>query len=157
MEKLKKSVEKMWKEYLASKGESVQNTDQTYTSWYFCDNEKSANDLAELVKKGVKRATTSLYCFYEVDGESLPEPGELSIITDWNEEAQCIIETTKVTVKPFREVSSEFAFREGEGDKSLEYWKRVHIHFFTMELKEINMEFCEDMLVVCEEFEVVYK
>ncbi|OPJ57829.1 ASCH domain-containing protein [Clostridium oryzae] len=157
MEKIKKSVEKMWKEYLESKEEIVQNTDQTYTSWYFCDNEKSANDLAELVKKGIKRATTSLHCFYEVEGESLPKIGELSIITDWNGEAQGIIETTKVTVMPFKEVSSEFAFREGEGDKSLEYWKKVHIHFFTKELKEINMEFSEDMLVVCEEFEVVYK
>jgi len=38
---------------------------------------------------------------------------------------------------------------------SLEYWRRVHKEFFGEELKENNIEFSEDMLVVCEEFEVV--
>lgn len=46
---------------------------------------------------------------------------------------------------------------EGEGDKSLKYWQRVHINFFTRELKEFEMEFSQDMLVVFEELEVVYK
>ncbi|MDR5588638.1 MULTISPECIES: hypothetical protein [Clostridium] len=31
-----------------------------------------------------------------------------------------------------------------------------HIDFFNRELKDFNKEFAEDMLVVCEEFEVIY-
>jgi len=46
---------------------------------------------------------------------------------------------------------------EGEGDKSLKYWRRAHISFFSRELEEYNMKFTEDMPVVFEEFEVVYK
>lgn len=45
---------------------------------------------------------------------------------------------------------------EGEGDMSLEYWRKIHRVFFTEELKDLEKEFTEDMMVVCEEFEVVY-
>lgn len=155
MKKEHKSVQEMWKNYLNSIG--VDNTDKNYTSWYFCNDEKSANELAKLVKSGVKRATTSLYYLYEIEGESLPKEKDLSIITDWNGVAQCIIETKKVTIIPFKNVSEEFAETEGEGDKSLEYWRRVHIDFFTKELAEVGEKFSEDMRVVCEEFKVVYK
>lgn len=46
---------------------------------------------------------------------------------------------------------------EGEGDKSLEYWRNVYIKFFTEELKEVGKQFNEDMNIVYEEFEVVFK
>jgi len=39
----------------------------------------------------------------------------------------------------------------------LEYWRKVHKKFFTEELKSLNQEFDENMELVCEEFEVVYK
>lgn len=155
MQKEHKSVQDMWLKYLNIVG--LEPDDKNYTSWHFCDNEESANDLAKLVKSGVKRATAGLYYWYEVEGEALPQKGDLSIITDWDGLAQCIIETKNVTVIPFKNVSEEFARTEGEGDKSLEYWRRVHIEFFTRELDELGKIFSEDMKVVCEEFEVVYK
>lgn len=151
------SVKKMWEDYLSLIGESVKNTHKSYTSWYFCDNERSANNLAELVKEGTKRGTTGLYESYKIDNEELPTSDTYSIITDWNGIAQCIIRTKKVTILPFRDVSEELANIEGEGDKTLKYWTKVHIDVFTRELKEFNMEFSQDMLVVFEEFEVVYK
>lgn len=157
MEQTYKSVEKMWVNYLTAIGEEIRNTNKNHTSWSFCDNEKSANNLVELVEEGIKTATTSLYYFYELDGEILPKERGFSIVTDWKGIAQCIIQTKKVTVVPFKEVTEEFAKKEGEGDKSLKYWRRVHIDFFTKELKEVRIEFSEEMLVVCEEFEVVYK
>lgn len=157
MEYEHKSVRKMWENYLNSIGERATNTSKSYTSWYFCDDEKSANNLAKLVREGVKRGTTSLYDWYSVDNEELPKVGCYSVITDWNGIAQCIIRTKKVTILPFKDVNEELAKIEGEGDKSLEYWQKVHIDFFTRELKEQKMEFSQDMLVVFEEFEVVYE
>lgn len=152
-----KSVREMWNSYLKSIGEDINNIDRKYISWYFCDNEKSANDLAKLVKGGVKRATTGLYYWYEVEGEELPKIGDFGIITDFDGVAQCIIQTKKVNIVPFKEVTEEFAKIEGEGDKSLKYWKKVHVAAFSRGLKEHGKEFSEDMLVVCEEFEMVYK
>lgn len=42
-----------------------------------------------------------------------------------------------------------------KGDKSLDYWKRVHEDFFSRCLNEVGLKFTLDMMVVCEEFVVV--
>lgn len=52
-------------------------------------------------------------------------------------------------------ISEEFAYAEGEGDRSHDYWKKKHIHFFTNELSNVGLEFKEDLLLVCERFEVI--
>ena len=51
----------------------------------------------------------------------------------------------------------EHAFKEGEEDRSLEYWREVHKKFFRECLEEYELEFSENMKVVCEEFVVVYQ
>ena len=126
-------------------------------SYYFCNDEESANNLACLVVQGEKRATASLLWSYEADHEPLPEVGQLSVITNWNGEPQCIVEVTEVEIKPFNKVTAEFAFTEGEGDKSLEYWRRVHWEFFGMECAEMGKEPTEDMHVILEQFKVIWK
>lgn len=157
MEQEHKSVKKMWEDYLKSIGEDGKSTEKNYDSWYFCDNEKDANELAELVKQGVKRGTSSLHYLCELEGEKLSQAGDLSVITNFQGIAQCIIQTKKVTVLPFKDVTEEYAIIEGEGDKSLKYWRDVHIDVFSRELKDIKKKFSEDMLIEFEEFVLVYK
>ena len=69
--------------------------------------------------------------------------------------------SNKLMARLLRNLNEKFDIRlaniEGEGDKSLRYWREVHKNFFKRELEALNMEFIEDMLVVFEEFEVVYK
>ena len=125
-----------------------------YDAWAFGSD---ADGLAELVSKGIKTATCSAYDFYELEGEELPKVGEYGVILDSQDEAVCIIKTTKVYVTAYDKVTEEHAFKEGEGDRSLEYWRKVHKEFFTEELKEIGQEFDEKMKLVCEEFEVVWR
>ena len=124
-----------------------------YDAWSFGDD---ADGLAALVRGGTKTATCSAYDLYEAEGEDLPKAGDTSVILDSRDEAVCIIRTTRVYIVPFDEVSAEHAFREGEGDRSLEYWRKVHEVFFKEELASAGLEFSGDSRVVCEEFEVVY-
>lgn len=44
----------------------------------------------------------------------------------------------------FMEVNEAHAYKEGEGDRSLAYWRKVHEEAFTKEWKEIKMTFSED-------------
>lgn len=142
--------EEMWQEFLNSK-----NTDSLeYSAWQFGDD---ADLLSNLVLNGEKTATCSLLKFYEIENEKLPEINEYSLILDSKNEAVCIIKTTEIKIVKFNEVGEELASKEGEGDKSLSYWKKVHKNFFEKELKKIGLEFNEDLKLVFEEFEVVYK
>lgn len=126
----------------------------TYEAWQFGDD---PDKLADLVLKGIKTATCSGYLWYELENEKLPEIDEYSIVLNSQDEAVCIIKTIKVYLKPFDEMTELHAYKEGEGDRSLEYWKEVHRRFFTEELNKINQEFDVKMMLVCEEFEVVYR
>ncbi len=156
MAKEHKTVKEMWKKYLSTIGENINDTGKTYESWYFCNNEKDADELSTLVKKGIKKATASLHYLYEIENEPIPEVGDYVIITNWKGIAQCIIQITNINTISFKDVTEEFAAKEGEGDKTLSFWRKVHRKFFSLELKEYSKKFSEDMLVVCEEFEVVY-
>lgn len=122
------------------------------SAWQFGEN---PDELARLVVDGVKTATCSGQLFYELEGEPLPQVNDYSIILNSKDQPICIIRTSEVTITPMNEVSEEFAYAEGEGDRSYDYWKNVHVLFFTKALNEVDLEFSEDMLLVCERFELV--
>lgn len=125
----------------------------TYEAWAFGD---APDRLASLVKQGIKTATCSSYDAYLTTGEPIPQVGDYSIITDSTGDAVCIIRTTSVRVSPFAQVSADHAYKEGEGDRSLEYWRAVHEDFLSRELATIGRTFDKNTPVVCEEFELVY-
>ena len=124
-----------------------------YEAWAYGDD---PDTLAELTRAGVKTATASAGPLYDLEGEPLPRAGEYSVILDSGENAVAVIRTTRVYTVPFDQVSTEHAWKEGEGDRSLAYWRKVHEDFFQKELAEAGLEFSRSMPVVCEEFEVVF-
>jgi len=150
-------IEEMWKEYLSSIESSLNSTDKYYESWHFCNNEKDANELAELTKQGIKRATSSLLDSYISENQPIPKKHDLHIITDWNQNPVCIIEISKVEIIKFRNITQEHAEIEGEGDKSLNYWRECHLKFFKQDAEYLNFAFTEDSDVVFIIFDVVYK
>lgn len=139
----------MWALFL----EKNANLTDEYEAWAFGD---SADELSALVLEGKKTATSSAYDLYAVDGEEIPKVGDYSVILDSEERAVCIIQNISVKTVPFCDVDSEFAAKEGEGDGSLEYWRRVHREFFSGCFSEANLEFNDSISLVLEEFRVVF-
>lgn len=117
------SDKELWQQFCQEKG--IEN--ETYEAWSFG---VEADLLAHLVENGEKTATSSAYPLYELEKEPLPQVQEYSVVLDSHEQAICIIKTTKVTIVPFIDVSVDHAYKEGEGDKSLAYWRQVHEVFF---------------------------
>ncbi len=150
------AIAAFWHTYLAALPDEAPRPMFMPEAWHFCDNAADADELADLVLVGVKRATASLQWAYAGENDPLPQVGDLSIITNWDGDPLCIIVTTEVTITPFNAVSAEFAAAEGEGDRSLAYWRKVHWDFFSEECAEIGRGPAEDMPVICERFKVVY-
>lgn len=148
------TAQEMWDSYTK---ENPKDAQEKYEAWYFGDNKATANDLANLVISGEKTATASAFDLYEVYGDALPQQDSFSVVLDFEGNAKCMIKIAKVYTTPFCKVTDEHAFKEGEGDKSLAYWRKVHQDFFANEMKEHQLIFDERMLVVCEEFEVIFK
>lgn len=126
---------------------------EVYEAWAYGD---QPDLLAELTRTGVKTATSSAAVWYEAGDEPVPRAGEYSVILDGRGRAVCVTRTTRVYTAPFSQVTARHAYREGEGDRSLAYWRQVHEDFFRAELAQAGLEFSPEMPVVCEEFETVY-
>jgi uncharacterized protein YhfF len=108
------------------------------------------------VLAGRKRATAGLVWSFEGASVPLPKVGDLSVVTNWGKTPLCVIETQRVDVVAFDEVSEEFAATEGEGDGSLQYWRQAHWAYFGRECQRIGRTPESKMPVVCERFEVVF-
>ena len=143
--------------YLDSLSESEKGKYTSFSADYFCADQKNANLCAELVRIGQKTATCSLKYWYESDDEPMPIIGHLMVVTNWDGTPICIVEINSVEECKYTDVSTEFAYLEGEGDRSLEWWRKAHWDFFAKECEELNIEPFDEMMLVLEKFRVVYQ
>jgi uncharacterized protein YhfF len=118
---------------------------QGLRSFAFGDGPALADELLDLVMRGVKTATCSTE-----DEPNTSTPGERWIVLDGRGEPRCIIESLEVSYRRYHEVDAAFAREEGEGDRSLAYWREAHRGYFGRQGK-----FSEDMMLMCERFRLV--
>ena len=116
-----------------------------------------ADELGALIASGTKTAACSALWEYEAEGEPLPKVGSKTIVVDGNGNPFCIVEMTEVEVVPYDRVDARFAYEEGEGDRSLAYWRDEHWRFFSRTLPNVGREPTTEMPLVCERFRVIYK
>jgi uncharacterized protein YhfF len=149
-------VEAYWQRFLASLPTDDPTRRQSYVAEPFGDSPDLADSLAALVLDGVKTATCSALWEWEAEGNPLPEVGLKTIVLGGDDLPKCIIETTEVTILPYREVDAQFAADEGEGDRSLDYWRTTHWTYFSRTLARIGKVPAPEMPLVCERFRVIY-
>ena len=146
-------INNFWKEFLLK---TNRDKDTKYVDcFHFELTEKWANELLRLVLIGQKRATSSSLLAYQINGDRIPQVGDFSIVTDWEGIPKCVIETTDVTIIPFKDITFDICKREGEDD-DLESWRKAHISFFSSEGSELGYTFTEDMPVIFEDFKMVF-
>jgi uncharacterized protein YhfF len=149
-----KKAQPFWDEFQASLGYDASSL--FYEAFHFDDNEWTTNALGALVLSGEKRATAGLLWTNELTNKPLPKIGALSVVTDWYGTPLCVIQSTHVEIVPFDMVSDSFAATEGEGDKTLRFWREAHWRYFSRECQRIGREPDLHMPVVCEQFKVIY-
>lgn len=149
--------DRFWQDYLASlPPEQARRALPRPPAWAFGDSPELADELANLVIAGKKTATCSLLWEYQAEGEQPPQAGEISIVTDGRGEPQCLLETVQVTIQPYEQVPEEFAWEEGEGDRSLAHWRKEHWRYFGCVCLRLGREPAMDMPLVCERFRVAW-
>ena len=138
----------MWADYAAATGASG-----PYTAWGFADDTHSElmTKLGLLVRDGPKRATAGREDDFNEE-EPIPVPGDHSVILDGDGHPICIIRTTSVEIRAFGLVDEQFAWDEGEGDRTLPWWRAAHIRYFA----SVGTPIDDETNVVLERFEKVW-
>ena len=149
---MSEQIKRYWQDFWKGK----EATNELIAEQFGWENTPMADELAALIASGTKTATCSGLMFYG-EGESLPAVGHHSMVLDSKGVPVGIIKNISVDLLPLNEVTEDFAWAEGEGDLSYEYWWDCHVEFFSKECAELGMTFTEDMIVVCERFELVDK
>jgi uncharacterized protein YhfF len=117
---------------------------------------QDASEIGELVVNGIKTATGTLLWSYQADRKSLPSPGDLWVVLDGESKPVCVARTTTVEIIPFDEVAEEYARWGGEGDCSLDTWRRMYWKHIVLECQRIGREPSRKAPLVMERFAVVY-
>lgn len=152
---MNQSVIELWSQFK----NKYEITHDRYDAWAFGNSPEMADELLANVLSGEKTGTSSLHLLYELglEDEKMPEVGNYSVLLDGKKEAQAIICTKVVDILPYSQISEVHGYLEGEGDRTLNYWREVHQPFFEQELEQYNLTFSEDLLIVYELFEVVFE
>jgi uncharacterized protein YhfF len=145
-------VQEFWDAYAASTRIGI----NTYAVLRFGDCTDLADELATRVLTGEKRATTSLLRDFTELGKRVPKPGNFSVIIDGKNSPCCIIQTLQVDIKPLRDVDESFAWDEGGGDRSLEWWRSAHARYFKRQGAREGFAVDDGTEVILERFEVVW-
>lgn len=151
---MKTTIEQFWNAFLIEKKLDIQT--RYLEAFSFGCTRESANALLQLVLDGKKKATCSSVRYYEVTGDRQPQVGDYSIVCNSNQKPCCVIKTTQTVCLPFCEMTYEICKREGE-DTCLETWVNNHERFFQQDALQSGYKFSDDMLVLFEDFEVVYR
>lgn len=151
---MENEIKAFWELFLKEKG--LDKSTKYFECFHFELTKKAANELLNLVLRGVKKATSSSLEEFKLSGSEIPKENDYSILTDWEGTPRCVIQTIKVRVMPFNEMTFDLCKLEGE-DNSLASWKKSHISFFQRQADLLGYAFSEEMNIIFEEFEVVYK
>ncbi|WP_275347206.1 ASCH domain-containing protein [Xenorhabdus bovienii] len=129
--------------------EVIENKYPAAESWVFGDSIEMYDKLSALVAEGTKTATSCSYHAYKQVDEEI-EIGNEYIVLNGKNLPVCVVRVTAVHLTQFSAMTTELAWKEGEGDRSLHRWRMEHKCFF-----EREGTFSPDMEVVVIEFEVI--
>jgi uncharacterized protein YhfF len=151
-----KACERFWQEYLTHLPSDHAHQSSTPDAFAFGGGGAIADELANLVLSGTKKATTSLAVEFSSLNEPLPEIGSVSIILGGDLTPVAIIERVEVTTLPFQDVGEAYAAIEGEGDGSLAYWREAHREYFAGVCERLGGDFDASTPVICQVFRLVW-
>ena len=150
--KISNEIKSYWNSFLSENENLKYSSDYKIDAWSFGNTKEMADELGQLVLAGKKTATCSLLRAYRDHEEEIPRVGTYSVLCDGNEKPLCIIFLTDTWICNYNEVTEKHAYQEGEGDRSLDYWKKAHLDFFS------NYEgFTADDQLICERFKMAFK
>jgi uncharacterized protein YhfF len=122
----------------------------------FGDGPAMASELADLVLSGIKRATASLVRDY-ADGQApRPAVGDWVVVIDGAATPCCIWRTTAIEIGPLATVDARFAWDEGEGERTREWWLAAHRRYFGRQAAREGFAFDDTIETVFERFTVVW-
>jgi uncharacterized protein YhfF len=148
----KPAIERYWLEYQ----QACQVQVAGFSAAAFGHSRSVADELAQLIAEGTKRAHATLERDFEAEGDELPRPGDQVVVLDGQGQPRAIVRTTHVERRYFNEIDAEFAFECGEGDRTLAWWLVAYRQEFAERAEAQGFQITERAVLILEYFERVW-
>ena len=145
-------IEPFWLAYQRANGVKVEG----FSASALGDTRALADELAELVLAGIKRAHATLHRDFQKDLDPPPQIGDHLVVLDGSGQPRAIVRCTHVELRHFNEIDDAFAFDAGEGDLTLRWWLTAHRQDFAERAEREGFEVDERVELVLESFERVW-
>jgi len=116
---------------------------------------ESANEGLALILSGAKTTTGCLP--EEFQDTRPPQKGDLSIVTNWDDEPGGVVETVEAELKPFDEVTETFAHDYGEWDRTLATWREKNRSYYASLCRGLGINWHEKRELICETFRLIHR
>lgn len=149
------AIDDFWRQYLAAADVAA---DVTCTdAFHFGDHPRLVDELLGLVLSGRKRATASGLTDLEAAKLPVPRIGDHWIVCDGRSRPRAVGVTTDVRIGSLQSVDDQFAWDEGEGDRTRDDWLRQHQIYFQRTYAAAELVYDPHIDVVFERFDIVYE
>lgn len=156
MKHLKPQERSYWSSYLETLPDDKKPMNAFVTAGH-AGTPQITDELLALYLAGKKTAGSSVLEDYIAAGDQPPAVGNFWIFLNSSNQPSCILRTEKVVTHAFKDVPSDIAVAEGEGDLSLDYWRKVHSEIWLPLIHQWNVAELDNATVVTEFFTVVYR
>ena len=149
------TVAAFWAAFVVASGV----TGEPLEAFGFGDSAEMADELADLVLAHTKRATAAAVAEYAADpppGGAQPQVGDHSIVLRGDGTPVAVIRTTDVRVGPLSSVDEQFAWDEGEGERTRDWWIEAHRWYFRRAFAAHGWKYDDDLELIFERFVVVW-
>jgi uncharacterized protein YhfF len=109
-----------------------------------------------LILNGKKTVLFSPFPSYSINREPLPVSGEMYVLMDRSEQPRGVIEIVSVSILPFNQITWDMARNDGENENMSE-WREKQLEYFEDEGDLCGFVSTDSMMVVYEQFQVLYR
>lgn len=120
-------------------------------------NKETVDIILDLVLRGEKRGTFGVKLLQDRQPEITPSLGGEAVMVDMDGQPHGILKTKQLTPVPYKNISEEHLVIEGPGARKLEVWQDIHWPYWTSLLARHDLEPSQDMIIVVEHFDLVYR
>jgi uncharacterized protein YhfF len=145
-------IERFWLDYQKACNPQVEG----FSAAAFGSTRAFADEHALLIREGTKRAHATLERDFEAEGDDLPRPGDHVVVLDGRGSPSAIVRTRHVERRFFNDIDAEFAFENGEGDRTLAWWLIAYRQEFAERAEAQGFQVGERAVLILELFDRVW-
>lgn len=131
----------------------VESLPEDFTILQFGNTKEMTDDLASLVLKGDKTATSSLVQMADHLNRMRSKVGDCYLLMGSNQECLAFLEVKKTETRCFGDIDLQFA--KDEGDETLENWLEIHQSYYRHQMSLLGDTLQSDTKLHCEWFKVI--